>query len=79
MEDTAHFRQMLVERGIPGEWADRATESPDFTEDKEDGTRHFMKRIPESEGRWLRVVVNVAVTPPKRITVFLDRRLSRQI
>jgi hypothetical protein len=29
-------------------------------------------------GRWLRVVVNVAVTPSKRITVFLDRRLSRQ-
>jgi len=69
---------MLVERGMPAEWADRATESPDRTEDKEDGTRHFIKQIPESGGRWLRVVVNVAVTPAKRITVFLDRRLSRQ-
>jgi hypothetical protein len=78
MEDAAHFRQMLVERGIPAEWADRATEFPDRTEDKEDGTRHFIKQIPESGGRWLRVVVNVAVTPSKRIAVFLDRRLSRQ-
>ncbi|MFO8152437.1 hypothetical protein [Thioalkalivibrio sp.] len=51
---------MLVERGIPAEWADRATEFPDRTEDKGDGTRHFIKQIPESGGRWLTVVVNVA-------------------
>ena len=66
MEDTVHFWQMLVERGIPAEWADRATESPDRTEDKEDGTRHFIKQTPESGGRCLRVVVNVAVAPSKR-------------
>lgn len=78
MEDTAHFMEMLAERRIPREWADRTTESPDRIEDQADGTRHFLKRISESGGRWLRVVVNVRSEPPKRITVFLDRRLGRQ-
>jgi hypothetical protein len=68
---------MLKERGIAPEWVERAVGLPDKTEDHEDGTRHFIKRIPEFGYRWLRVVVNVTATPEKRVTAFFDRRLRR--
>ncbi|MBN1556465.1 MAG: DUF4258 domain-containing protein [Phycisphaerae bacterium] len=77
MEDTSHFMDMLLERGIEIEWADRAIQNPDTTEDHNDGTRHFLKSIPECEGRWLRVVVNMQATPQRRVTAFFDRRLRR--
>nr|VFJ42858.1 MAG: protein of unknown function (DUF4258) [Candidatus Kentron sp. DK] len=74
----SHFSKKLNEREIRREWVDRTTQTPDRTEDHDDGTRHFIKRIPEFENRWLRVVVNVAVYPNKRVTAFFDRRLSRR-
>lgn len=78
MDDTVHFADMLKERGIKSAWADRTVLSPDAVEDHDDGTRHFIKQIPEFGGRWLRVVVSVVETPPRRVTVFFDRRLRRQ-
>ena len=44
MEDTAHFKDMLNERGISLEWADRTVHDPDKTEDHDDGTRHYINR-----------------------------------
>jgi hypothetical protein len=41
MEDAVHFRDMLKERGILPEWANRALVDPDKVEDRDDGTRHF--------------------------------------
>jgi hypothetical protein len=73
-----HFGDMLKERGIAPEWAERTRTEPDRTEDRDDGTRHFIKRIPEFGNRWLRVVVNVTETPEKPVTAFFDRRLRRQ-
>jgi hypothetical protein len=73
MEDSSHFEDMLKERGIKREWADRATRDPDRTEEHDDGTRHYIKQIPEFDSRWLRVVVNITSTPEKRVTVFFDR------
>ena len=77
MQNSIHFDDMLNERGIKPEWVDRATRDPDRTEDHDDGTRHFIKQIPEFGGRWLRVIVNVTVIPEKRVTAFFDRRLRR--
>ncbi|MCK5851381.1 MAG: DUF4258 domain-containing protein [Kiritimatiellae bacterium] len=77
MEDTAHFRDMLDERGIQREWVDIAVLQPDKTEDCADGTRHYIRQIPEFGNRWLRVVVNITSDPEKRITAFFDRRLRR--
>ncbi len=77
MEDSIHFADMLREREIKREWVNAALESPDRTEDHDDGTRHFIKQIPEFGNRWLRVVVNVAGFPEKRVTAFFDRRLRR--
>lgn len=36
MEESQHFRDMLVERHIPREWVERAMLAPDKTEDHED-------------------------------------------
>ena len=77
MEDTGHFGDMLKERGIQREWVDIAVLQPDKTEDHADGTRHYIRRIPEFGNRWLRVIVNVTSDPEKRITAFFDRRLGR--
>ena len=77
MEDSAHFEDMLRERQISRDWADRAIRDPDQTEDRTDGTRHFIKQIPEFGNRWLRVVVNINTVPAYRVTAFFDRRLSR--
>jgi hypothetical protein len=77
MKDSIHFDDMLNERGIKREWADRAIADPDRTEDHADGTRHYIKQIPEFKNRWLRVIVNVTASPDRRVTAFFDRRLRR--
>jgi hypothetical protein len=78
MEDSAHFRDVLRERGIERDWVDRTLRDPELTEDPGDGTQHFVRRTPEFGGRWLRVVVNVLVEPPRLVTAFFDRRLRRR-
>jgi len=75
MEESRHFQDMVRERGIDREWIGRALDSPDRVEDHEDGTRHFLKQVPEYGNRWLRVVVNVLVEPFRAVTVFFDRGL----
>ena len=79
MEDSIHFRDMLNERGIEREWINRAVQEPDRIENSEDGTRHFIKKIPEFGNRWLRVVVNVVVSPDRFVTAFFDRRLRGEL
>lgn len=78
MKRSKHFREMLKERNIEEEWVDRCEQNPDKTEDCDDGTRHFIKQVPEFENRWLRVIVNINVTPSKEVTAFFDRRLRRK-
>jgi len=68
---------MLEERSINGEWVDRAFQAPDRMEDRADGTKHFIKQVPEHGNRWLRVVVNVGTEPNRAVTAFFDRRLRR--
>jgi hypothetical protein len=77
MDDTGHFGDMLNERGIEREWVDRTIREPKRTEEHDDGTRHFIRQIPEFGNRWLRVVVNVTTRPERRVTAFFDRRLRR--
>lgn len=78
MDREGHFGDMLQERGISLEWAERALADPEMTEKHDDGTTHYIKRIPEFGNRWLRVVVNETEIPARRVTVFFDRRLRRQ-
>lgn len=75
MRESKHFAAMLIERGIKKEWAELALNSPDRIEEKDDNTRHLIKRIPEFGNRWLRVIVNTTTEPEILITAFFDRRV----
>ncbi|MCK4506324.1 MAG: DUF4258 domain-containing protein [Candidatus Aegiribacteria sp.] len=75
MKESKHFADMLKERGIKKEWVDLVFDSPDRVEEKGDGTRHFIKRIPEFGNRWLRIIVNTTTTPEILITAYFDRRV----
>ena len=77
MEFSKHFNQMLEERNIRRDWVDQALDVPDNVEDIEDGTRHYIKKIPGYGNRWLRVVINIRVNPNRAVTAFFDRRLRR--
>jgi hypothetical protein len=73
-----HFEDMLNERNIRIQWVQQAIEYPDKTEEHPDGTKHYLKQVPEFDNRWLRVVINVTAIPEKGVTAFFDRRLRRQ-
>lgn len=75
MRESRHFTDMLIERGIKKEWAELAVDSPDRIEERGDGIRHLIKRIPEFGNRWLRVIVNTTTSPEILITAFFDRRV----
>ena len=47
---------------ISREWVEQTSESPDQVEDREDGTQHFIKKIPEYGNRSLRVVINMQIS-----------------
>lgn len=79
MEYGIHFRTMMKEREIPEEWVAICLEKPDNTELHSDGTKHYLRQIPEFGDRWLRVVINTSVKPPQAITLFFDRRLRKQL
>jgi hypothetical protein len=59
------------ERYIRSKWVDQALTAPVHVEAIEDGTRHYIKQINEYGNRWLRVVINVQVTPNRAVTAFL--------
>jgi len=76
-ELSEHARQMMRERNIREAWVKLAMENPDRQEHKDDGTVHYIRSIPEYEGRFLRVVVNPEVRPQRIVTVFFDRSIRR--
>ncbi len=78
MDFSTHCQQMLKEREIPLEWVELTFNYPDLTEDRPDGTRHYLKQIPAYEYRWLRLVMNIDADAPTCVTLFFDRRLSKK-
>ncbi|MDZ7728652.1 MAG: DUF4258 domain-containing protein [Dehalococcoidia bacterium] len=77
-EFSEHAHDMLTEREILADWLERTLEDPATIEAHEDGTTHFLRAIPEHEGRVLRVVTNQAEHPKRIVTLFFDCRLGRQ-
>lgn len=59
------------------EWVERTVEEPDLrTADPNDReVERFFRRIPERDGRVLRVAVNTDVAPWRVVSVFFDRRM----
>ena len=67
---TRHFKDMLKERSIPTSFVRRVMTKPTKVEEHSDGTKHFLRQIPERGNRWLRVIVNVTAAPNQAVTVF---------
>jgi hypothetical protein len=73
---TTHARDALEKRQIPLEWMERTLDSPEWIErDSMDmELEHRLSRIPEFNGRVLRVIVNNKTNPLRIVTVYFDRR-----
>jgi hypothetical protein len=71
---TVHAAAALVDRDIYPAWVERALARPDRTEPdrKDPSLLHALLRIPERDGRVLRVVYNPTVTPWRVVTVHFD-------
>lgn len=74
---SGHATRRLVERGIEQEWIVRALAEPERVDDDplDADVRHALKRVPERDGRVLRVVFNFRQKPWLIVSVFFDRRL----
>lgn len=75
---STHAQTVVEERGLSEDWIRLTIEKPDILENDKDGTTHYIKRIEEREGRYLRVIVNPFEEPKKVVTVFFDRRLRKK-
>lgn len=72
-----HALEMMNERKICEEWIKITLEHPD-KKIEDNSTCHYIRKLDECEGRYLRVIVNAKTNPLKVITVFFDRRLRRK-
>jgi hypothetical protein len=79
IEFTQHARDVIAERRLDFDWIARTMKAPQLVQDAADGTRHFLARVPEQEGRVLRVVVNSQADLPIVVTAFLDRRMRGRL
>ncbi len=68
---------MMRERLIQEDWVKGTVQNPDMTELKRNDEKHYVKQIPQNQGKFLRVIVNPEVLPPRVITVFFDRRVQK--
>ena len=75
-EFSEHAENMRKERDILLSWVRLTLEDPVETEQKDDGTVHYIRPIEERGGKYLRVVVNPDAIPWRIVTLFFDRRLK---
>ena len=74
LDISGHALTVVEERELDKQWVLRTVEAAELVEAHDDGTKHYLLRIPERDDRVLRVVVNPMTVPPKVVTVFFDRR-----
>ena len=66
---------------IPREWVESAVAEPALrTSDPNDPeVERFFRRIPERDGRVLRVAVNTRVAPWRVVSMFFDRSMRGEL
>ena len=81
LEYTRHAVHAMDERMIPREWVESAVAEPALrTSDPTDPeVERFFRRIPERDGRVLRVAVNTRVAPWRVVSVFFDRSMRGEL
>jgi hypothetical protein len=78
---TEHAKKISTERELPLEWLERVMNEPVLREpDPDDASlERRYRRIPEFDGRILRVVVNTTVEAIRVVSVFFDRSKRGQL
>ena len=78
---TRHAREAAAERQIPVLWVEQAVAEPELrTDDPGDpDVERFFRRVPEQDGRVLRVAVNTRVEPWRVVSVFFDRDMRGRL
>ena len=78
---TAHAVHMAGERGIKDEWIRRVLCDPWVTHPdvRDEKLTHLLRRIPEHGNRMLRLVIDSTQNPTRVITLFFDRKASREM
>ena len=78
---TAHASQMARERCIEMNWIRSVLATPTVVlpDSRDKLLSHMIRRIPENDGRALRVVVDSTQFPQRVITLFFDRKASREL
>jgi hypothetical protein len=76
---TPHAELMLRERGIDRAWVLQTIHAPERSDadPAKAGRVRAFRRVPEYEGRWLRVVYEEAVDRTIVVTAFFDRGAGR--
>ena len=74
---SGHAMDVMLERGIPVEWVERAVAEPGLRapDPNDPAVERFFRSIPEYEDRVLRVAVNTRVVPWRVVSVFFDRSM----
>ncbi|MYH97198.1 MAG: DUF4258 domain-containing protein [Acidimicrobiia bacterium] len=78
---TLHARHVMEERYISSEWVERAVATPERrTRDPHDeSVERFYIRVPERDGRVLRVAVNTDADPWRVVSAFFDRSMRGEL
>ena len=79
---TDHARESLRKRPTSSlEWVERVLQQPERVEpDTVDvDLEHRLGRIPEYDGRVLRVIVKKTTDPLRIVTCYFDRKMRRQL
>jgi hypothetical protein len=76
-----HAAAAILERDIDPAWVARTLTQADRLEaDRADATlKHALARIPERDGRVLRVIFNFTKEPPHVVTAYFDRAMKGQL
>jgi hypothetical protein len=78
---TVHAAQMAQERGIKYEWICMVLRDPSATHPDVGDVKltHVLRRISDYGNRMLRLVIDSTQNPPRVITLFFDRKASREM
>lgn len=76
-----HALKVLELREIRPEWVARALFAPErrVRDPRHADVERFYSRVPENDGRVLRVAVNTATDPWRVVTVFYDRSMRGEL
>ena len=80
-ELSKHATESLLERQIQLKWIAKTFSQPQKVEsDRLDiNLEHRLLRIEEFDGRFLRVIINKSLTPPRIVTAYFDRGMKNRL